>query len=86
MRPFTRAGGRFGFWLGTIDSVSNKTRTLTLFDRGKTPVEYTVQTSAPWIVASESGGEVGLIEEKVVLHVDWSKVPTDADSAEERLG
>ncbi|MEI9967122.1 MAG: hypothetical protein WDM87_00275 [Terracidiphilus sp.] len=45
-----------------------------------------MQTSAPWIVASESGGEVGLIEEKVVLHVDWSKVPTDADSAEERLG
>jgi hypothetical protein len=79
---FTRAGGRFGVSLGTIDSVADQTRTLTLFDRGKTPVEYTVQTSAPWIVASEAGGRVGLIEQKVVLHVDWSKVPADGDSAE----
>ena len=37
---FSRAGGRFGFSLGTIDSVVRQTRTLTLFDRGKTPVEY----------------------------------------------
>ena len=79
---FSREGGRFGFSLGTIDSISDKTRTLTLFDRGKTPVDYTVQASAPWIVPSENGGRVSLIEEKVALHVDWSKVPTDADSAE----
>jgi len=79
---FTRAGGRFGFSLGTIDSVADQTRTLTLFDRGKTPVEYTVETSAPWIVASEAGGTVGATEQKVVLHVDWSKVPADTDSAE----
>ena len=62
---FTRAGGRFGFSLGTIDSVSDETRTLTLFDRGKAPVDYTVQTSAPWIVASENGGTVGATEQKV---------------------
>jgi len=79
---FARAGGRFGVSLGTINSVADGTRTLTLFDRGKTPVDYTVQTSAPWIVASEAGGRVGLIEDKVVLHVDWSKVPSDTDSAE----
>ena len=46
-----RAGGRFAFSLGTIDSVSDGTRTLNLFDRGRTPVKFTVQTSAPWIVA-----------------------------------
>ncbi len=51
-----RAGGRFGFSLGTIDSVSDETRTLTLFDRGKTPVKFTVQTSAPWIVAIRERG------------------------------
>ena len=79
---FTRAGGRFGFSLGTIDSVADQTRTLMLFDRGKSPVEYTVQTSAPWIVASEAGGTVGAIEQKVRLRVDWSKVPADGDSAE----
>lgn len=80
---FSRAGGRFGFSLGTIDSVSDKTRTLTLFDRGKMPVAYTVQTSAPWIVASETGGTVGAdgaAEKKVTLRVDWSQVwgPNDA--------
>ncbi len=79
---FTRAGGRFGFSLGTIDSISDKTRTLTLFDRGKTPVDYTVQTSAPWIVASDKGGRVGIIQQKVALHVDWSKLPAGSDSAE----
>ena len=79
---FTRAAGRFGFSLGTIDSVSNETRTLTLFDRGKSPVEYKVDTSAPWIVASESSGTVGATEQKVVLRVDWSKVPAGSDASE----
>ncbi len=69
--------------LGTIDSVSDEARTLALFDRGKTPVEFAVQTSAPWIVASETGGTVSrATEQRVVLRVDWSKVPTDTDSAE----
>ncbi len=79
---FSRAGGRFEFSLGTIDSVADQTRTLMLFDRGKTPVAYAVQTSAPWIVASESSGTVGDAEKNVVLHVDWSKVPADRDSAD----
>jgi hypothetical protein len=79
---FTRAGGRFEVSLGTINSVADGTRTLTLFDRSKTPVDYTVETSAPWIVASEAGGRVGLIEQKVVLRVDWNRVPADTDSAE----
>ncbi len=79
---FMRREGRFGFSLGTIDSVSNETRTLTLFDRGKTPVKYTVQTSAPWLVASQTSGTVGATEQKVVLHVDWSKVPSNSTTAE----
>ncbi|HEY1803529.1 MAG TPA: glycosyl hydrolase 115 family protein [Terracidiphilus sp.] len=79
---FTRAGGHFGFSLGTIDSVSDEKRTLTLFDRGRAPVEYKVETSAPWIVVSETSGTVGAAEQHLVVHVDWSKVPTDADSAQ----
>lgn len=79
---FERAGGRFGFSLGTINSVSDETRTLTLFDRGKLPVNFTVQASAPWIIASESSGTVGPAEKKVSLHVDWSKVPAGNSDAE----
>ncbi|MDR3753017.1 MAG: glycosyl hydrolase 115 family protein [Terracidiphilus sp.] len=77
-----RAGGRFALSLGTIDSVSDETRTLRLFDRGGTPVKFTVQTTVPWIVPSESAGTVGPTEETVVLRVDWSKVPAGNDSAE----
>jgi hypothetical protein len=74
---FTRAGGRFGFSLGTVDSVNQQTRTLTLFDRGKTPVPFAVKTSAPWIVASSADGSVGPAEQRVVVSVDWSRVPGD---------
>ena len=77
-----RPSGRVEMSLGTIDSVSEETRTLTLFDRGKMPVEFTVQTSAPWIVASENKGTVNAAEQKVVLRVDWSKVPAGPASAE----
>lgn len=79
---FTRDGGRFGISVGTIDSVSDETRTLTLFDRGTAPVAYTVQASAPWIVASETAGTVAATEQKVVLRVDWTKVPAASESAE----
>ena len=82
---FTRSGARFAVSLGTVDSVSDGTRTLTLFDRGKTPVAYTVETSAPWIVASQSTGTVGATEQQVVLRVDWSKVPADSVSVEGKI-
>jgi hypothetical protein len=79
---FRRSGGRLEFSLGTIDSVSDQTRTLTLFDRGKMPVEYTVLTSAPWIAASPGTGTVSGTPQQVVLRVDWSKMPTGSDSAQ----
>ncbi|MGB0066055.1 MAG: glycosyl hydrolase 115 family protein, partial [Terracidiphilus sp.] len=75
-----RTGGGFGRSLGTINSVSDETRKLTLFDRGRMPVEFTVQTSAPWIIASETSGTVGPEEKKITLHVDWSKVPAGNDN------
>jgi hypothetical protein len=74
---FTRAGGRFGFSLGTVDSVSQQTRTLALFDRGKTAVSYEVKTSAPWLTVSKSQGMIGRDEQTIVLGTDWSKVTGD---------
>ena len=76
-----RAGGRFSFSLGTIDSVSAETRTLKLFDRGATPVKFTVQATVPWIVPSVTAGTVGAAEETIVFRVDWSKVPAGSDGA-----
>jgi len=79
---FERSGSRFVLSLGTIDSISQKTRTLALFDRGGTPVEYTVQTSAPWITVSHSRGTVGAEEQKLVIGADWTKMPAGSDSVE----
>ncbi|HEV2575729.1 MAG TPA: glycosyl hydrolase 115 family protein [Acidobacteriaceae bacterium] len=74
---FTRVGGRFEFSLGTVDSVNQQTRTLTLFDRGKTPVPFAVKTSASWLMVSKSEGMLESAEQSVVVSVDWSKVPGD---------
>jgi hypothetical protein len=79
---FERSGSQFASSLGTIDSVSQQTRTLALFDRGKTPVEYAVQTSAPWLIASPSNGTIGGTAQKVVIGVDWTRMPEGSNSAE----
>lgn len=71
--------------LGTIDSVSDQTRTLTLFDRGPAPVPYTVAVNTPWLVPSKTEGTVGATEQPIVLHVDWSKLPHGADNADGML-
>jgi hypothetical protein len=76
---FTRGDRRYAFSLGTIDSVTQQTRTLTLFDHGKSPVKYAVKTSAPWITVSSTAGTVGPAEQKITLSVDWSKVPGDEE-------
>lgn len=67
--------------LGTIDSVANETRTLTLFDRGRTPVAYTIAADAPWLLPTRQEGTLGATEQTVVLRVDWSKLPAGTESA-----
>ena len=74
---FGRVGARFEFSLGTLDSVNQQTRTLTLFDHGKTPVSYAVKTSAPWLTVSRSEGTLEAADQQVIVSVDWGKVPGD---------
>jgi hypothetical protein len=62
--------------LGTFDSVAQQTRILKLFNRGKTPVSYTVISSAPWIVLSRSEGTVAL-EDAIEVHIDWKTAPAE---------
>jgi hypothetical protein len=76
---FVRGDRRFALSLGTLDSVNQQTRTLTLFDRGKTPVPFSVTTSAPWLEVSEHEGSVepkGVAQVRV--SVDWGKLQGDA--------
>lgn len=70
------AEGSAGFRpsLGVFNSVVQETRTLTLFNRGRTPLEYRLATSEPWIVASRSEGTLDK-EQAVQIHVDWRSAP-----------
>jgi hypothetical protein len=62
--------------LGQFDSVAQQARTLTLFNRGLTPVNFRVTTSDPWIVVSQSSGTVGKDDLELEVHVDWATAPT----------
>jgi len=71
-------GGGLGFRpsLGQFDSVAQQTRTLTLFNRGLTPVEFQVTTSDPWIVVSQNSGTVSKDDLALDVHVDWASAPS----------
>ncbi|MGD0629730.1 MAG: glycosyl hydrolase 115 family protein [Terracidiphilus sp.] len=62
--------------LGQFDSVAQQTRTLTLFNRGLTPVEFQITTSDPWIVVSQNSGTVSNEDLALDVHVDWAGAPT----------
>ncbi len=70
------AEGGVGFRpsLGVFNSVAQQTRSLTLFNRGKSPVDYRVTTSDPWIIVSRSAGTVQK-DEVIQVHVDWTAAP-----------
>jgi hypothetical protein len=62
--------------LGTFDSVAQQTRIVKLFNRGSTPVDYTVTANSPWIVVSKSQGTVAL-EDTLKVGIDWTAAPPD---------
>jgi len=64
--------------LGQFDSVARQTRTLTLFNRGLTPVNFKVTASDPWIVVSQTSGIVGNEDLTLQVHVDWASAPAES--------
>jgi len=61
--------------LGQFDSVAQQTRTVTLFNRGLTPVNFHIAASDPWIIVSQSPGTVGKQDLPLEVHVDWATAP-----------
>ncbi|MFG3151534.1 glycosyl hydrolase 115 family protein [Streptomyces sp. NPDC048219] len=47
-----------------------------IFNRGRTPFDYRVETSAPWLTADRPRGRVTQ-QVRVEVGVDWSKLPGD---------
>jgi hypothetical protein len=62
--------------LGQFDSVAQQRHTLTLFNRGTTPVQFRIAASAPWIEVSQTSGEVaGSQDLPVQVRIDWNTAP-----------
>jgi hypothetical protein len=61
--------------LGQFDSVAQQTRTVTLFNRGLTPVNFHIAASDPWIIVSQNHGTVGKQDLPLEVHVDWATAP-----------
>nr|WP_048821316.1 glycosyl hydrolase 115 family protein [Streptomyces ipomoeae] len=55
-----------------------------IFNRGRTPFSYRIESSVPWLVVERSRGRV---EEqvRVGVRVEWGRVPSGADRAEGTL-
>ena len=49
-------------------------RSIEVFNRGRTPFAYKVQTAAPWLEASPSRGEV-TGQQTIELRVNWAEAP-----------
>jgi len=57
-----------------FDAVSQPRRSIEVFNRGRTPFDYSATASAPWIVLSKARGTVEK-DERLWVKVDWSKAP-----------
>jgi hypothetical protein len=57
-----------------FDPFNGPLRYVDVFNKGKTPFEFTVAVSAPWIVLSIDHGTV-TTEERVWVSIDWSQAP-----------
>jgi hypothetical protein len=59
-----------------IDSLSNQSRWIEVFDRGLGPVDFTVEPSESWLRVSERGGRItGAEARRIAVQVDWSAAP-----------
>jgi len=70
----TEAGSVAAPTLGTFNSVAQQIRKLTLFNQGQTPVAYTINPSAPWILVTHTLGTVQK-EETLEVQIDWKAAP-----------
>lgn len=61
--------------LPCIDSFNRQKRHIDVFNRGLTPFEFTATASQPWILLSDSEGEIAK-ELRLWVSIDWTKAPS----------
>ncbi|MGB7729852.1 MAG: glycosyl hydrolase 115 family protein [Candidatus Acidiferrum sp.] len=60
--------------LPPFDTFTRPRRYFDVFNRGRTPFHFTASGNEPWIVLSQSSGDVAK-EQRVHISLDWSRVP-----------
>jgi len=66
--------------LPQFDSFNRQRRYIDIFNKGKTPFEFTATANAPWVALSETGGSIEQ-EKRIWITVDWSQAPKGTNSA-----
>ncbi len=61
--------------LPEFDPYNQQTYFIEVFNRGKTPFEYSVQPGEPWVKINKTKGKIET-EERLWVSVDWKKAPT----------
>ena len=70
--------------LPPFDVFNQQRRYVDVFNRGKTGFAFTATASAPWIVLSETSGQVEK-EKRLPVSVDWSKAQTGTNAGEIKI-
>jgi hypothetical protein len=70
--------------LPKFDSFNRPRRYIDVFNKGKTPFEFSAAASDPWIVLSKVKGSVDK-EERLWVSVDWTKAPAGSASGSVRI-
>ncbi len=66
--------------LPQFDSFNQQRRYVDIFNKGKTPFDFTATADAPWVTLSETAGSIAQ-EKRIWISVDWSKAPKGTNSA-----
>jgi hypothetical protein len=67
--------------LPQFDVFKQQRRCVDVFNKGKTPFEFSAASDSPWVVLSETAGTIEK-EKHLWVTVDWSKAPKGAGTGE----
>src|SRR5690606_7953893 len=62
------------YQLSTFSPYGKSQRTIEVFNKGKKPFNFSATVSEPWIILSNTSGQVKL-NQPIQVSVDWDKVP-----------
>lgn len=74
-----RRGGLYSQSFSGFDPINKQEYFLEIFNRGTTPLNYTLSASDEWIRLSSESGSV-TYEEKVFVSIDWGRAPAQNDT------